>query len=70
MGVWGLGDPQNDNFLEFFGIFVILTSNGTRKCLWSYEKSKVCNMDHPTPVHDLRDPNAFLARKEKRRDRS
>ena len=35
-------------FWPFFGIFRILTSNGTRKALRSKEKLKQCKMGHPT----------------------
>ena len=35
-------------FCNFFGIFQILTSNGTREALRSKEKLKQCKMGHPS----------------------
>ena len=41
------GGYKTSTFWQFFGIFRILTSIGTRKALWSKEKSKSCKMGHP-----------------------
>ena len=47
-GHGGLGDLKTSTFFKFFGIFRILTSNGTRKCFGSKEKSNFCKMKHPS----------------------
>ena len=47
IGYWGLEGPLNVNFLEFFYIFRIILSKGTRKCLWSKEKLKSCANEAP-----------------------
>ena len=46
-GHGGLRDLKTSTFFNFFGIFRILTSNGTRKCFGSKEKSNFCKMKHP-----------------------
>ena len=43
-----LGDTKTSTKLNFFGIFGIISSNWTRKCLGSNEKLKCCKMWHPT----------------------
>ena len=45
-GGWGRG-YKTSTFWQFFGIFRILTSIGTRKAFRSKEKSKSCKMGHP-----------------------